>query len=113
MASASRFAMPSNISCTGARTACSSGVAACNEEIRKPVAVATAKKKNQRNERKIFMGFDYKLKENSYEVAHARAGTVVRCHRYLWRQDMKASLFYRIAAVLLLLFAVGHTLGFR
>ena len=26
---------------------------------------------------------------------------------------MKASLFYRVAAVLLLLFAVGHTLGFR
>lgn len=26
---------------------------------------------------------------------------------------MKASLFYRIAAVLLLLFAVGHTIGFR
>ena len=26
---------------------------------------------------------------------------------------MKASMFYRIAAVLLLLFAVGHTLGFR
>jgi hypothetical protein len=26
---------------------------------------------------------------------------------------MKASIFYRIAAVLLLLFAVGHTLGFR
>ena len=26
---------------------------------------------------------------------------------------MKASLFYRIAAVLLVLFAVGHTLGFR
>jgi hypothetical protein len=26
---------------------------------------------------------------------------------------MKASLFYRIAAVLLLFFAVGHTLGFR
>jgi hypothetical protein len=26
---------------------------------------------------------------------------------------MKASLFYRIAAVLLLIFAVGHTLGFR
>ena len=26
---------------------------------------------------------------------------------------MKASTFYRIAAVLLLLFAVGHTLGFR
>jgi hypothetical protein len=33
--------------------------------------------------------------------------------QYLWRHDMKASLFYRIAAVLLLLFAVGHTLGFR
>jgi len=30
-----------------------------------------------------------------------------------WRQDMRSSLFYRIAAVLLLLFAVGHTLGFR
>src|ERR1051325_3968155 len=27
--------------------------------------------------------------------------------------SMKASTFYRIAAVLLLLFAVGHTLGFR
>src|SRR5256885_9566763 len=26
---------------------------------------------------------------------------------------MKASLFYRIASVLLVLFAVGHTLGFR
>ncbi len=26
---------------------------------------------------------------------------------------MKASIFYRIAAVLLLLFAVGHILGFR
>ncbi len=26
---------------------------------------------------------------------------------------MKASLFYRIAAVLLLFFAIGHTLGFR
>ncbi len=26
---------------------------------------------------------------------------------------MKASRFYRIAAVLLLLFAIGHTLGFR
>jgi hypothetical protein len=31
----------------------------------------------------------------------------------LWRQEMKASLLYRMAAVLLLLFAVGHTLGFR
>src|SRR2546426_10686777 len=31
----------------------------------------------------------------------------------LWRQDMKASLLYRIASVLLLLFAIGHTLGFR
>ena len=26
---------------------------------------------------------------------------------------MKASMFYRIAAILLLLFAIGHTLGFR
>jgi hypothetical protein len=31
----------------------------------------------------------------------------------VWRQDMKASLLYRIASVLLLLFAIGHTLGFR
>src|SRR5713226_1431017 len=28
-------------------------------------------------------------------------------------QDMKASAFYRIAAILLLLFDIGHTLGFR
>src|SRR5215475_4157130 len=33
--------------------------------------------------------------------------------RCLWRQAMKASVFYRIAALLLLLFAVAHTLGFR
>jgi hypothetical protein len=26
---------------------------------------------------------------------------------------MKASIFYRVAAILLLLFAIGHTLGFR
>jgi hypothetical protein len=32
--------------------------------------------------------------------------------RYRWNQSMKASLLYRIAAVLLLLFAAGHTLGF-
>jgi hypothetical protein len=41
------------------------------------------------------------------------ASTVVHFSRYLWRQAMKASLLYRIAAVLLLFFAVGHTLGFR
>jgi hypothetical protein len=29
-----------------------------------------------------------------------------------WRQNMKASVFYRIAAVLMLLFDVGHTVGF-
>jgi len=38
---------------------------------------------------------------------------VVHFSRYPWSQGMKASLFYRIAAVLLLLFAAGHTLGFR
>lgn len=32
---------------------------------------------------------------------------------FCWRQDLKASTFYRIAAVLLLLFTVGHTIGFR
>jgi hypothetical protein len=31
----------------------------------------------------------------------------------LWRQDLKAPLLYRIASILLLLFDVGHTLGFR
>jgi hypothetical protein len=30
-----------------------------------------------------------------------------------WRRYLKASTFYRIGAVLLLLFDVGHTLGFR
>jgi hypothetical protein len=40
-------------------------------------------------------------------------GTGVDCRGYLRRQGVKSSLFYRIAAVLLLLFAVGHTLGFR
>ena len=33
--------------------------------------------------------------------------------RGIGEPQMKASMFYRIAAVLLLLFAVGHTLGFR
>ena len=46
-------------------------------------------------------------------VSLAGAGTVVDCRRCLWGQYMKASLFYRIAAVLLLLFAVAHTLGFQ
>ncbi len=31
----------------------------------------------------------------------------------LWRQDLKAPQLYRIASILLLLFDVGHTLGFR
>src|ERR1700719_1004180 len=31
----------------------------------------------------------------------------------LWRQDLKAPMPYRIASILLLLFDVGHTLGFR
>jgi hypothetical protein len=39
--------------------------------------------------------------------------TVVHCRRDLWRQDLKASIFYRIAAILLLLFVIPHTLGFR
>jgi hypothetical protein len=38
---------------------------------------------------------------------------VVHFRSSLWRQGVKASLFYRTAAVLLALFAVGHTLGFR
>jgi hypothetical protein len=31
----------------------------------------------------------------------------------IWGQQMRASLFYRIASVLLILFAAGHTFGFR
>jgi hypothetical protein len=30
-----------------------------------------------------------------------------------WRQELKASALYRISSILLLLFAIGHTLGFR
>src|SRR3984893_11020540 len=40
-----------------------------------------------------------------------RQDSGVRCRDLEAR--MKASMFYRIAAVLLLLFTVGHTLGFR
>src|ERR1700675_916258 len=32
------------------------------------------------------------------QLSHGGADTVVHCRRYLWRQDMKASLLYRIAA---------------
>jgi len=39
---------------------------------------------------------------------------LVECRRVMSGGDaLKASLFYRIASVLLVLFAVGHTLGFR
>ena len=38
---------------------------------------------------------------------------VVDCQRTFLREYMKAPIFYRIAAVLLVLFAAGHTLGFR
>jgi hypothetical protein len=41
-----------------------------------------------------------------------RGGTVVHCRSGFWRHDLKASVFYRIAAVLMLLFDVGHTVGF-
>jgi hypothetical protein len=40
-----------------------------------------------------------------------KAGTLPLRKRRM--RDMKASAFYRIAAVLLLLFDIGHTLGFR
>ena len=51
-------------------------------------------------------------------ILNARRGEPTRrggalAAKYLWRHDVKASLYYRIAAVLLLLFAAGHTLGFR
>ena len=40
------------------------------------------------------------------------AGKRRACVIIFWRAVMKASVLYRIAAVLLLLFAAGHTLGF-
>jgi hypothetical protein len=46
-------------------------------------------------------------------VAGFITGTVVHFRHDFWGQGMKASVFYRIAAVLLVLFAIGHTLGFR
>src|SRR6186997_3171256 len=49
----------------------------------------------------------------SSDTVCLRGRIVVPAEVVLWRQQMKASVFYRIAAVLLLLFAVGHTLGFR
>jgi hypothetical protein len=42
----------------------------------------------------------------------ARQDSGARCRDFL-ETSMKASALYRIAAVILLLFAVGHTLGFR
>jgi hypothetical protein len=40
-------------------------------------------------------------------------GSIVVCAAWSLEARMKAPAFYRIAAVLLLLFAVGHTLGFN
>src|SRR5215469_13162 len=71
IASASRFVMPSNIAVTGARTAFCSGVAACSDEIRMPVAVAPAKRKSQQKERKIFMALDCK----PWKAGHRSQGT--------------------------------------
>ena len=47
----------------------------------------------------------------NWRVWETRHGGTLQ--RLFLEHDMKASLFYRIAAVLLLLFAIGHTLGFR
>jgi hypothetical protein len=41
----------------------------------------------------------------------ARQGSAARCA--IWRREMRTSMLYRTAAVLLLLFAGGHTFGFR
>jgi hypothetical protein len=51
-------------------------------------------------------------KENSYQVARAGRTEWYTSAVFSGDKNMKASLFYRIAAVLLLFFAVGHTLGF-
>ncbi len=52
-------------------------------------------------------------KENSYEGANASRRQWYTSAVFSGDKNMKASLFYRIAAVLLLFFAVGHTIGFR
>ena len=49
-----------------------------------------------------------------YRKLHLKAGAGVKLPPSdLWRQDLKAPMLYRIASILLLLFDVGHTLGFR
>ena len=37
----------------------------------------------------------------------------IQCRRVICGGKMKASVFYRIASIFLVLFAIGHTLGFR
>jgi hypothetical protein len=51
-------------------------------------------------------------KENRYKLrVEGTGGMVLPCG--FGRRDLKASVLYRIASVLLLLFAIGHTFGFR
>jgi hypothetical protein len=51
-------------------------------------------------------------KQNSYQIARVGRPQWYTSAVFSGDKSMKASLFYRISAVLLLLFAVGHTLGF-
>ena len=54
---------------------------------------------------------------NSYQTFRHVLGRVVVCTFARWEpvgdKPLKASTLYRVAAILLLLFAIGHTLGFR
>jgi hypothetical protein len=67
MAAALRFAMPSNIAVTGAKTACSSGVEACKELARKAAAIVPAIDKTKRS-RRVFMASDSKLRAGGVAV---------------------------------------------
>src|SRR3984893_2112275 len=71
IAAASRLAMPSNIAFTGARTACSSGVAACSDEVVRPVVIAPATNKTKCNRRKMFMGSDSNSGQGSAVQIHS------------------------------------------
>lgn len=46
-------------------------------------------------------------------MAFSHEAPVLHCACQPWRPHLKAAILYRISSVLLLLFAAGHTIGFR
>ncbi len=68
IAAASRFAIPSNMAFTGARTACSSGVAARAEMVGILKAIVPITKDAYDSWRKSFMRSDFKLNDYKYPI---------------------------------------------